>query len=55
MSGVTYRSQYNTRHSYASTLLSNSEAPIKVANQLGHSDTHTALSTYARWIPETDR
>lgn len=51
-SGVKYRTQYNTRHTYASSLLSQGEIPAKIANQLGHSNTQTTLSNYARWIPE---
>jgi len=51
-SGVKYRTQYNTRHSYASSLLSQGVIPAKIASQLGHSNTQTTLSNYARWIPE---
>ena len=51
-SGVKYRTQYNTRHSYASSLLSQGEIPAKIASQLGHSNTQTTLNNYARWIPE---
>lgn len=51
-SGVKFRKQYNTRHTYASTMLSNSENIGWVAKQLGHSNIAMTLSTYARWIPE---
>jgi len=53
-SGVKYRTQYNTRHTFASSLLSQGEVPAKIASQLGHSNTSTTLSTYARWIPENN-
>jgi integrase len=49
-SGVKFRKQYNTRHTYASTMLTKNMAIGWVAKQLGHSDIGMTLSTYARWI-----
>lgn len=50
-SGVKFRKQYNTRHTYASTMLTENKPIAWVAKQLGHSDIAMTLSTYARWIP----
>lgn len=49
---VKYRTQYNTRHTYASTMLTENKPIAWVAKQLGHSDIAMTLSNYARWIPE---
>jgi integrase len=49
-SGVKFRKQYNTRHTYASTMLTLNKPIAWVAKQLGHSDIGMTLSTYARWI-----
>lgn len=53
-SGVKFRKQYNTRHTYASTMLTLNKPIGWVARQLGHSDIAMTLSTYARWIPENN-
>jgi integrase len=50
LSGVKFRKQYNTRHTYASTMLTENKPIAWVAKQLGHSDIGMTLSTYARWI-----
>ncbi|MBA6416930.1 tyrosine-type recombinase/integrase [Colwellia sp. 6M3] len=52
LSGVKFRKQYNTRHTYASTMLTENKPIAWVAKQLGHSDIAMTLSIYARWIPE---
>jgi integrase len=49
-SAVKFRTQYNTRHTYASTMLTENKPIAWVAKQLGHSDIGMTLSTYARWI-----
>jgi integrase len=49
---VKYRTQYNTRHTYASSMLTQNKPTGWVAKQLGHSNIAMTLSTYARWIPE---
>jgi integrase len=51
-SGVKYRSQNNTRHSYATNMLTQNKPIAWIAKQLGHSDATTTLRKYARWIPE---
>lgn len=52
--GVPYRNPYQTRHTYASTLLSAGENPMWVAQQMGHADWGMIRRRYGRWIPETD-
>ena len=49
-SQVKFRKQYNTRHTYASTMLSENRPIAWLAKQLGHSDIGMTLSTYARWV-----
>lgn len=49
---IKYRTQYNTRHTYASTMLTENKPIGWVAKQMGHSNIAMTLSTYARWIPE---
>ncbi len=51
---VRYRNPYQTRHTYASTLLSRGENPLWVAQQMGHVDTEMIIKHYGRWIPEHD-
>ncbi|WP_412459957.1 integrase [Pseudomonas sp. SC11] len=43
------RSQYDTRHAYATLCLMPGMNPAFIANQLGHS-VELLLSTYAKWI-----
>lgn len=51
---VRYRNPYQTRHTYASMLLSRGENPLWVAKQMGHVDTEMITKHYGRWIPEAD-
>lgn len=51
-SGVTYRKPYQTRHTYASMMLSAGEHPMWVANQMGHADWSMIVKTYGKWMPE---
>lgn len=52
--GVVYRNPYQTRHTYASTLLSAGENPMWVAQQMGHEDWGMIRRTYGRFIPESN-
>ena len=52
--GVVYRIPYQTRHTYASTLLSKGENPMWVAQQMGHTDWGMIRKRYGRWIPDVD-
>ncbi|ARG98628.1 site-specific integrase [Legionella micdadei] len=49
--GVRYRNPYQTRHTYASMMLSGGENIMWVASQMGHVDTEMVLKTYGKWIP----
>lgn len=53
-SGVRYRNPYQTRHTYASMMLSAGESPIWLAQQMGHSDTAMIFRNYGRWIEAKD-
>jgi len=48
---VRYRNLYQTRHSYASMLLTAGEDPMWVAQQMGHADWGMIRKIYGRWIP----
>jgi integrase len=48
--GVRYRNPYQTRHTFASTLLSTGGNPLYVAQQMGHKSTEMIMKTYGRWI-----
>lgn len=50
--GVRYRNPYQTRHTYASMMLSAGENMLWVAKQMGHVDTEMIIKTYGKWIPD---
>lgn len=50
--GVRYRNPYQTRHTYASTLLSRGENPLWLATQMGHVDVEMITRHYGKWIPQ---
>lgn len=49
---VRYRYPYQTRHTYASMMLSASEHPMWVAKQMGHADWGEIRRRYGRFMPE---
>ncbi len=49
--GVRYRYPYQTRHTYASLMLSAGEDPTYIAAQMGHRDWAMIRRVYARWMP----
>jgi integrase len=51
-SKVRRRNLYQTRHTFASTLLSTGENALYVAKQMGHKDTAMITSTYGKWIEQ---
>lgn len=53
--GVIYRNPYQTRHTYASTLLSLGEEPMWVSQQMGHKDWAMIRKRYGRWIPAVNK
>lgn len=48
---VRYRNPYQTRHTYASMMLSAGEHPMWVAKQMGHSSWVMIARVYGRYIP----
>lgn len=48
--GVEYRNPYQTRHTFASMMLTLGEEPFRVMTEMGHKTLHELESTYARWI-----
>jgi integrase len=52
--GVRYRNPYQTRHSFASIVLSSGEDPTWLARQMGHKDWGMIRRVYARWIPDVN-
>lgn len=53
--GVRYRYPYQTRHTYASMMLSAGEHPMWVARQMGHADWTMIARTYGKWMPDADK
>lgn len=51
-SKVRYRRPYQTRHTYASMLLSAGEPPMWVVNQMGHISMKMLEQRYGRWIKD---
>lgn len=49
-SGVRYRNPYQTRHTFASIMLSNGESLLWVSKTMGHKDATTTLSRYSRFV-----
>jgi integrase len=47
---VDYRNPYQTRHTFASMMLSRGKNPLWVASQMGHSDWGEIRKTYGRWL-----
>jgi len=48
---VILRNPYQTRHTYASLMLTAGEDPFWVSVQMGHKNLQMTLKRYARWIP----
>jgi len=54
-SGIDYRNLYQTRHTFASLMLQQNEEVAWISQMMGHSDIHTTLTKYARYVPRVDR
>ena len=50
--GVRYRNPYQTRHTYASMMISQGENIMWVSQQMGHASMEVTLKRYARWISD---
>ena len=53
--GLRRRTMYQSRHSFASLMLSAGEDPQWVSRQLGHADLSMVISHYAKYIRNRDR
>ncbi len=53
--GLSRRTMYQTRHTFASNALAAGEAPSWVAAMLGHTSPEMLFSVYARYIPNRTR
>lgn len=51
-SDVRYRNPYQTRHTFASTLLASGNDQFYVATQMGHASVQVLFDRYARWIDQ---
>lgn len=51
--GVRYRNPYQTRHTYASMMISQGENVLWVSKQMGHADMQVTLRRYTNWLPDT--
>jgi integrase len=51
LANVRYRNPYQTRHTFASMMLSAGENLAWVSQQMGHSNVLITAQTYARWMP----
>ncbi len=51
---IRYRRPYQTRHTYASMMLSAGEHPMWVAQQMGHANWLMIAQVYGRWMPSAD-
>lgn len=52
--GVEYHNPYQTRHTYASMMLSAGENIMWVSKQMGHKDSTITAKTYARFLERSD-
>ncbi len=50
---IKYRNPYQTRHTFASMMLSTGEHYMWVAQQMGHKDWGMIIKVYGRWIPQS--
>lgn len=50
--GISRRNPYQTRHTYASLMLTAGEDPFWVSQQMGHKNLSMTLKRYARWVPD---
>ncbi|MER0215700.1 MAG: site-specific integrase [Nitrosomonas sp.] len=50
--GIKYRNPYQTRHTFASTMLSRGEHHMQVAEEMGHKDWGQIRKSYGRYIPQ---
>lgn len=52
---ITYRNLYQTRHTFASIMISSGEDILWVSSMLGHKNSNITLSTYAKYIKRENK
>ena len=55
MAGIARRTQYHTRHTFASRMLTAGANPEWVGSYLGHEDSHMVRTVYGAWMPDNDQ
>lgn len=50
--GISYRNPYQTRHTFASMMISSGENVWWVSSQMGHRNIEMILKHYGKWIPQ---
>lgn len=53
--GIRHRDMYQTRHTYATTLLMGGLNPSYIARQLGHTNPQMLFTVYGKWIDGADK
>jgi len=53
--GIRDMKLHNTRHTFASQLISNGVSPVYVKEQLGHTSIQMTVDIYGKWIPGQNR
>lgn len=53
--GIDYRVLYNTRHTFATTMLLNGEDVLWVSKTLGHADISTTMKYYVKYIEDKNQ
>lgn len=53
--GVRYRNPYQTRHTYASFLITQGENLWWIANQMGHKNIEMIMKHYGKWMPDSSK
>jgi len=51
---IRYRKPYQTRHTFASMMLSSGENSMWLSRYIGHADLMTTLRVYGRWLSDAD-
>ena len=50
--GLDYRTLYQTRHTFATMMISKGEDIVWVSQMLGHADVSITLRVYTKWVPQ---
>ena len=53
--GIRHRDAYQTRHTFATTLLMGGVNPVWISKQLGHANTGMLFKVYGTWIARADK